>query len=267
MFYLDLIFNTLPRLAVTLGSSIFGAMNLYVRIAFFLFFKKIHKDNTPWLFSGVYEGKIFSMHLFEGSPDIAALKEIFLDGEYDWKEMQDPQIIIDLGAHTGNTALYFHLKYPNALIYAVEASPKTYERLLKNVKNIAHIKPVFGAVSDSDGELTFYESESSLGSSLIERSGSKGVQVPCFTIATLFKNIGVARADLIKIDIEGAEERIFSDGMLPHAFSRSYMIEVHEDLMSEKNFVEKYFSSFCTTTRKLEFPSRYLLYAVKENNI
>lgn len=262
MYYLSLLFVILPRLSFVLSGTLINLPIMYLRFVLFLFIKKIRKSDVAWKFEFMYEGRKLSIQLFEGSPDIAALKEIFIDGEYSWDAISNPKIILDLGAHTGNTALYFHHKFPDAIIYAVEASPRTYGRLIENVKNIPNIRPIFGAISDVDGTVAFYESQSSLGSSLYIREGAVSkVEVPSFTLETFFKNNGLGKVDFIKIDIEGSEEKIFTQ-KLPEAFSYSYIIEVHNDLMIEKiDFTKKYFDNFQTNTFPLKDGGRYLLYA------
>lgn len=261
MFHINLVFKILPRLSERLSNSFFQTVRLYLKFLLFLISKKLHKKASPWRFEFYFEGKELRIKLFEGSPDIAALAEIFLDGEYDWDSIKEPQIIIDLGAHTGNTALYFHAKYPNAVIYAVEASPQTFSHLLENVHGIAQIKPIFGAISDRNGKITFYESESSLGSSIYKRANSVGVEVPTFTLDSLFLKEGLGRADFIKIDIEGGEGDIFLRD-LPEKYAEWYIVEVHSDLMTERvDFIQRFFAKYETLTKSLATKDRYLLYA------
>lgn len=262
MFYAQLIFKTLPHLVSVLSNSFLSALVLYVQFISFLISKKLSKNLVGWKFDFSYEGKEFQIKLFEGSPDVAALSEIFLDGEYSWVEIKNPQIIVDLGAHTGNTALYFRLKYPDAIVYAVEASPLNFSRLTENTKHDSKIIPIFGAVSDNDGVMTFYESTSSLGSSTQRRGvEDSAIVVPCFTLHTLFEQHKLSVVDFMKIDIEGSEGKIFTK-LSPETFAYSYIIEVHNDLMDKDiDFTKKYFSGYKTVIKPLKNKDRYLLYA------
>lgn len=241
MFYLKLIFITIPKLAHMLSRNAVHALSVWVRMILFLISKKIRKDGRTWKFDLYFQGKPFPLKLFEGSVDIAALKEIFIDGEYTWDAVSEPQIIVDIGAHTGNTALYFHALYPSAKIYAVEASPRNYRFLKENVREIPEILPVFCAVADKDGEVVFYEAISSLGSSLRDRGNSQEVRVPSMTLESFFKKYGISRADFIKIDIEGGEESLFIH-QTPEVFSSAYIVEVHDDLMhiSREEFLKRF---------------------------
>ena len=56
--------------------------------------------------------------------DLAVLREIFIEKEYDWFPIENPKVIIDLGAHFGDTSLYYHSRFPDAKIIAVEPSPE-----------------------------------------------------------------------------------------------------------------------------------------------
>ncbi len=264
MFYIELLSVTLPLLSLKLGKNIWGSMVLYARLLAFLVVKKIKKDGSGWRFSFFYNNRSFSLCLYEGSTDIAALSEIFLDGEYQWDAIRDPRVILDVGAHTGNTSIYFHLKYPDAKIYAIEASPQSYKYLCDNLSGYKNITPVFCALHSSDGEIDFYEAESSLGSSVVRRGREgKRVTVPATTLKTFFKKLNLERVDFIKIDIEGGEENVFL-GNDPKEFSKYYVIEVHNDLMAPSlDFETKFFSNFEYTKRQIA-PQRHLLYAYKE---
>lgn len=262
MYYIYLIFYTIPRLSSVLSTSLFDALILSIRMMFFLLFKKIRKDTIPWKFNFVFEDKPFPLQLFEGSTDIAAIKEIFLDGEYAWDAIISTKIIIDIGAHTGNTALYFHAKYPTAKIYAIEASSKNFHFLTQNVDAVPEIIPIHCAVSDKDGMMTFYESESSLGSSLRNQSNGYEVLVPSMTLKTLFNTIGITYADFIKIDIEGGEAVLFNK-LQPDVFAQSYIIEIHDDYMDIKReqFLQ-HFSNFSQSFLKTPNKSRVILRAI-----
>lgn len=262
-YYVQLLLIKLPQLSLQVSHNVLHAVFLYSKLVLFLAYKKIFRGKQSWQFTLQYQGKNISMRLFEGSPEIAALIEIYVEKEYEFELYKPPQIIIDLGAHTGNTALYFHARYPKAIIYAIEASPQNYVQLVKNVADISAIVPWHGAITDTDGHIEFFESKNSLGSSLQKRSNdAKVIEVPSFTLKTLFSHFNIECADLLKVDIEGGEEKLFPDSS-PEAYAHAYAMEVHGDLMERTiaSYVEQFSSFSKVRTVPVSKKDRVLLYA------
>jgi FkbM family methyltransferase len=212
-----------------------------------------------------YAGKPFTIFIWSRF-DLLALLEVFAWGEYEWGAVSDPKIIIDLGAHYGDSALYYHLKYPNALVYAIEPAPRTYERLVRNTKAFQNIIPIHTGIGKTDGTATLHVVPSSLGNSLLLRSNATGtVDVPMCTLASLIERTG--RADLIKFDIEGGEEDAFASGD-PLAYSDAYIGEVHTDLISisDEAFVER-FSNFTVELLPALNKKRSIMRAVAKHSV
>lgn len=191
-----------------------------------------------------FNGQNISMYL-RYPMDVAVLSEVFLEHEYEWVGSVQPEIIIDLGAHFGDTTLYYHARFPNAKIIAVEPSPENYERLLNNTKNIGNIICVQAAVGMRNEMVQLNLVGSTFGHSLIKREGStEFVSVRQLTLGSLFEEVGIKKADLIKFDIEGAEFDLFKN-VDPKQFSSTYVGEVHFDLVETTQIsFSSYFKDF-----------------------
>lgn len=265
MFYFRLVLILLPRLSITLSRTPFEAIRLYVGLLNFLVVsKRIGKIEKTFTF--YFNKKYFTLTLFEGSPDIAALVEIFLYDEYHLENYENIKLIVDAGAHTGNTAIYFHLLCPNATIYAIEASPKTFKQLVKNTQNISQIIPIQAALTDHDGMVTFYETASSLGSSTKIRShGDSKITINSICLDSLRSKHKVQKFDLVKVDIEGGEEVLFASSS-PKDHANQYIIEIHGDLLDQQpEEYEKQFSDFSLSRTQIKQSDRYMLYAKAVN--
>jgi FkbM family methyltransferase len=197
--------------------------------------------------------------------DIAVLREVFLLEEYVWTEVQDPKIIIDLGAHVGDTALFYHAWYSEAKIFAVEPDPASYELLCKNTKAFPEIIPIHAAVTKETGTIVLNTSEqSSLRGSLYNREGSTVKHVvPALSLQDLFKQNGITKADLIKFDIEGGEQDMFGT-LSPEVYADAYIGEFHGDLvpMSPESF-SSMFKNFNVTMEPMGRNRRFKVYASK----
>lgn len=260
---MTLLFSYIPRIAQELsGGSFLLRIRLTLSLWYFALSRKVLKKEGDFQITGKYAGQIITFYL-RYVMDIAVLREVFVDKEYDWCPMESPKVIIDLGAHFGDTALYYHARFPNVKIIAVEPSPENYERLVQHTKNILNIIPVQAAIGSSDGEITLNLMPSSLGHSVMERKDTESsVTVPLISIATLFKRYGIDKADLIKFDIEGAEFDLF-ESIHPDDYSSNYIGELHYDLINHNVTIETIFNKYHLQLKQLNSDKRFLMNAQK----
>lgn len=134
-------------------------------------------------------------------------------------------VIIDIGAHTGESVDFFSKIFPHAEIYSVEPDPKSYQKLVKNVSS--NVRTYNVAVGSSNKTLSFYQYDKPHLNSLYpinkdsldslgyaESCEENKIDVSCITLDTLVKKLDLnnVEIDLLKIDVQGAELDIFSSG-------------------------------------------------------
>lgn len=141
--------------------------------------------------------------------DLKAFHEVMVGEAYRIPPLaREPKVILDLGSHVGTSVLYFRRRFPRTRIVAVEPDPINFRRLERNVGDLTGVELLQVAVSDWDGPVTFYSSGStdSWSSSLRQTRGwQRSMTVQGRRLDTLLSEIGVERADVMKIDIEGGE--------------------------------------------------------------
>ena len=113
--------------------------------------------------------------------------------------------VIDAGAYNGDTVMEA-LKYFTSLknVVAIEADPKNYKRLLKNIENIEGVKieALNSAVWNTGGEGSF----SSGGNRNSSVSSTVSYQHKDAVISLLkIDTLDIEEVDYIKYDVEGAE--------------------------------------------------------------
>ena len=260
------IFKIIPRLSLELADgSFFDFIRILIQLEFFVITRKLGIIKKDFRFSYIQNN--INVNLFlQKTIDIAVLKELYIQKEYAWFPIKNPQVIIDLGAHFGDTTLYYHAQYPDAKIIAVEPSPTSFERLKKHVADIPQIIPVCAAVGAYDGDVMFNITESSLGNSLVERESTiRTVSVPQMTLRTLFKTYNIERADILKFDIEGGEFSLFDDS--PTQYARAYIGEVHGDLSDTPvDIFFDIFKNFQCERIPLSNKRRFILRALNVNS-
>ena len=84
------------------------------------------------------------------SVDFAVFNSIFAKGEYDFDLGLKPEYIIDAGAYTGVSTVYFHHKYPEAKIIAIEPEKSNFELLVRNTKPYKRIFCVNAGIYGED---------------------------------------------------------------------------------------------------------------------
>jgi FkbM family methyltransferase len=129
--------------------------------------------------------------------------------------------ILDCGGNIGMAALYFADRYPNARVISIEPLPDNFCLLKRNVQSISRIVPVFGCVSDSVGQRFMTSDRPAWGNSVTDVPTES--EVPSFTISRLMHDYGVKAIDVMKVDIEGEEAKVFAD---PEFLPRTNMIAI-----------------------------------------
>jgi FkbM family methyltransferase len=128
------------------------------------------------------------------------------------KLRDSPKLIIDGGANVGYASLYFANKYPNAQIIAVEPDPENCALFRKNCTAYPNIQLVQGALWASSTDLVIANpTATSWGFRVVESpSPTNPSSFKGFTVADILAHSDRQDVDLLKLDIEGAEEQLFS---------------------------------------------------------
>lgn len=127
-------------------------------------------------------------------------------------------VVLDVGANEGQTALAFAAAFREARIYAFEPIPATFSTLEAATKNEARITCFEMALGSTEGEATIRLRAKSGHNSLLHvaEPGPGAVTVTVTTGDSWASAHGVDRVDLLKIDTEGFEVEVLTgfDGFL-----------------------------------------------------
>ena len=120
--------------------------------------------------------------------------------------------ILDCGANVGLASLFFHRLYPQARITAFEADPALFAILTTNLRanGAVGIETRHVALWTSTGTLTFQceGSDSGMIGSLPGAIDGTSTTVPSLRLRDV---IDEGLVDLLKLDIEGAEDAVLAD--------------------------------------------------------
>jgi FkbM family methyltransferase len=152
--------------------------------------------------------------------------------------------IIDLGANIGLTSLYLTARYPACRILAVEPNPSSYSLLNVNLGELIRLgrgRILKAAVWDRSEELV------PAGSSNDEHHSAFAVRaagevdrtekrISGYTLQQVLDYSGFDRCDLLKVDIEGSETRLFSGNVDWLQKVGSIAIEFHGNSRDQSRF-------------------------------
>lgn len=171
-----------------------------------------------------------------GTTDLMVFDLIFVEREYRCLDnTKDIRTIVDAGANCGYSSAYLLSRYPDSRAVCIEPDERNFELLRRNLapfgKRVDFIK---GALWSEQTQLKFDEdstgSNNEWGRRTVEpEAGAEAGLVDAIDIPTLMSRYGLESIDLLKIDIEGAEEAVFSADTRWLDRVRNIVVELHSD--------------------------------------
>jgi FkbM family methyltransferase len=168
------------------------------------------------------------VYLRGGTSDCRVFVDVLVDGEYAHNVPGDVRTIIDCGANIGLTTLYFHSRYPQARVIAIEPEPSNFELAKRNLAPYPQLSVIRAAVWPTEGNLNVKLGYRDGHHWAAQVAPSDSGDVPAVTMDGLIKQHNVQQIDILKIDIEGAERELFSGNVSWLGIVRCIMIELHD---------------------------------------
>jgi FkbM family methyltransferase len=123
-----------------------------------------------------------------------------------------PFVFVDIGANVGLFSLYVAATAPAARILAIEPEPGNFARLAFNIAANPGlpIMPLALALGDAEGTAQIVLNERDRGGTRLAagETQGRGVAVRCRPLLAVVSEAGVTGIDALKIDVEGAEDRV-----------------------------------------------------------
>lgn len=153
------------------------------------------------------------------------------------------ETIIDIGANDGQFAEEIHQKLPGAAIYSFEPIESVYKKLMVNMRNVSNFKAFNVGLGEKSEKTTINKSSFSPSSSLLRMATLHKKLYPksaeiieetaqIETLDNFLEQIDFRGNLLIKIDVQGYEDKVIKGGK--KTFERARMLIV------ETSFVRLY---------------------------
>jgi FkbM family methyltransferase len=139
-------------------------------------------------------------------------QDIFVRRTLDFEAGTEAPRILDCGANVGLASLFFKRRYPRARVTAYEADPALFAMLDRNLKanGAADVETRHAALWTSTGTLAFRceGSDSGMIETLAGVVDGESRTVPSLRLRDV---LAAEPVDLLKLDIEGAEDAVLAD--------------------------------------------------------
>jgi FkbM family methyltransferase len=153
---------------------------------------------------------------------------------HQWLIEKNIKTILDIGANTGQFSEFAFRLFPEAKIYAFEPIPKCYHDLLSNFANNPNFQAFQVALGNEKGKAKMNVNEFSLASSLLDLAdllktsypyaasieNTEEVEIDC--LDEIAEEIEIVEPLLIKVDVQGFEDRVIAGG--EQTFNRASVI-------------------------------------------
>lgn len=219
------------RIASFLNNSIF-LIELFKRYRFSginLFIKNL-LGNTKNIKLRTFK---YPFSIRKNTSDITVFKQVFLEGQYDFKIDFVPETIIDCGANIGFFSIYCKNKFPGCKIITVEPDLENFSLLIKNLKEFSNMQHEHAGVWSKKTKLGFNSRYKEKWGHVVHEisESNNGDELNSITIDEIYEKNNIEIADIIKLDIEGAEKDLFTSnysGWLPKV--KILIIELHDNI-------------------------------------
>jgi FkbM family methyltransferase len=175
-------------------------------------------------------------------PSLAYLhREIFVELQYYFRASRTDPVIVDGGSNIGMSVLFFKALYPEARVLAFEPAQRAHDLLVRNVEanRLRSVEVHRAALGREDGQVQFFEDPNDPAtfrmSTRPERIPGTGSPVPQRRLSQLVGE-GI---DLLKLDVEGAEDDVLAELVDSGVISRirQLVVEFHHQLDPTRDFL------------------------------
>lgn len=148
----------------------------------------------------------------------------------------DVQIIFDVGANIGQSALTYREHFPRAEIWSFEPVAATFQKLKAATAGDGRIHPMHTGMGHETGSAVIHVNNDSRTNSIrASRPDDTAETIPIDTVTSFADKHGIARIDLLKIDTEGHDLEVLrgADAMLGQQSIRFVVAECEPRPTSE----------------------------------
>ena len=151
---------------------------------------------------------------------VSHIEKIF-KGEYDIPYENSNPIILDIGGNVGGFCLWANKRWKNSKIYSYEPIKKNFDLLKLNTKDLENIMVMNLAIGSKTEQRRMYYGAHNVGECSFQQGAEQVEEGE--DVSVVAANL-LPKADIVKIDTEGAEIEILENMVIKPDV---YLIEYH----------------------------------------
>lgn len=222
----------------------------------FLFKKDVKKNSLIDIIIPGHQEKIY---LRNNTSDVPTFYHIYSSKDFDIDFGFTPKVILDCGAHTGMSAVYFANKFPGVVIFCIEPEKSNFELLVKNTAAYSNIVCLnYGIWNKSTNLKIIDEGIGNWGFMTNEVSYSDNDTIPAISIDDVMDRYKLTHLDICKVNIEGSEKELFEknyERWLPR--TKVIVIELHDRM--KEGFSKSFFKTLLNYKFEINPKGPYLV--------
>lgn len=187
---------------------------LWKKYIFLIFYPAFKDANTRSYRITLWNRSIY----LENRENIGILQSVFVHNHYLKKIIRPNGVIIDVGAHTGEFALFCDIYLHAKSVYSFEPIKKSYELLAKNKQD----RTYHMAIGTAQHLIMHIPKHSAMTSPFPVPGESTQERTDCAQLDAIPEIQALSAIDLLKIDVEGMEYDVLAAST--HALKKSHYL-------------------------------------------
>lgn len=163
--------------------------------------------------------------------------------KYIQANFQSKFVMLDIGSKTGKWLTPFVNTFPNGEFHSFEALPEQYERLRNRFRRNVNVKSYNCVLSDKEEKTVFYRDNKRLGWSGLRKHQYLEEHDEIAVETTVIDKLNLT-ADVIKIDVEGAELLVLQGAKKTLEHCKIVFFECNEVHFKEYNYTAQQLYDF-----------------------
>lgn len=146
-----------------------------------------------------------------GTSDAAVFLQVFVQRQGYFPVDGTPKFIVDAGANIGLASVCLANRFPGSMVVSLEIDPSNFAALANNCRRYPAVVPMQVGLWSHAATLAIENPEAdSWAFRTVEVAPDTPGAIQAIGVADVMERFGKDRIDVLKIDIEGAENELFS---------------------------------------------------------
>jgi FkbM family methyltransferase len=244
-------------------------------------------EDLPRVTIKLDDGRSVQLAYRQNTDDRVMIGHVWEEREYDltklkrWKDIQsiyqsiiqigNKPLIIDAGGNIGSSAAFFRTTYQDSNIFVIEPEQNNFDLLSYNLQGFQGIQPLRGALTAESGRVFVYDTGGGncafrttrdLETAKAETRGPTQ-EIRAYSVPELVAAAGRnCEPFILKIDIEGGEEDLFSKNVEWVNDFPVIIIELHDWLLPYKRTAKNFLNVIAGLDRDFVYMN-YNVYSVR----